>query len=153
MIVPHEEAAMALVTRHPGPFAELADLQTRFDRMFEGMFERGNGGHALAVDVIDEDDALVIRADVPGLKPEEVKIEVHDDVLTVHGEHEESSEEKNKRYVRRERRYGAFTRSMALPHGVDADDIKASSKDGVVEVRVPKPQRTEARSIEVSPEG
>ena len=143
---------MALLTRHAGPFTELADLQTRFDRMFEDMFERGNRGHALAVDVIDEDDALVIRADVPGMKPEDVKIEVHDDVLTVHGEHEESSDEKNKRYVRRERRYGAFTRSMALPPGVDAGDVKASSKDGVVEIRVPKRQRTEAKSIEVSSE-
>jgi HSP20 family protein len=143
---------MALPTRRAGPFAELADLQTRFDRMFEDMFQGGNGGHALAVDVIDEDDALVIRADVPGLKPDEVKIDVHDDVLTVHGEHEERSEEKNKRYVRRERRYGAFTRSMALPPGVDADDIKASSKDGVVEIRIPKAQRTEPKSIEVSPE-
>jgi HSP20 family protein len=144
---------MSLLTRRAGPYAELADLPSRFDRMFEDMFERGNGGHAIAVDVIDEDDAVVIRADVPGMTPEEVKIEVHDDVLTVRGEHEESTEEKDKRYVRRERRYGAFTRSIALPPGVDADDIKASSKDGVVEIRVPKPRRTEAKTIEVSSGG
>jgi HSP20 family protein len=147
-----EEAPMALLTRRPGPFMQLADLQTHFDRMYEDMIERGTGGHALAVDVIDEDDAVVIRADVPGMKPEEVKVEVHDDVLTVHGEHEESSEDKGKRYVRRERRFGAFTRSMALPQGTDADDIKASSKDGVIEIRIPKPQSTEPRSIEVSSE-
>jgi HSP20 family protein len=108
--------------------------------------------HVPAIDVIDEDDALVIRADIPGMKPEEVKIDLHDDVLTVHGEHEESSEDKNKRYVRRERRFGAFTRSIALPPGVDASEIKAKSRDGVVEVRIPKPQRTEPKSIEVEPE-
>jgi HSP20 family protein len=141
---------MALLTRRTGPFADLTDLQTQIDRMFADMFERTNGGSTLAVDVIDEDDALVIRADVPGMKPEEVKIDVHDDVLTVHGEHEETSEEKNKRYLRRERRHGSFTRSMALPPGVDPDQITAESKNGVVEIRVPKPQRSEPKTIEVA---
>jgi HSP20 family protein len=142
---------MALLTRRTSPFAELADLQSRFDRMFEGIGE-GEGGRSIAVDVIDEDDAIVVRADVPGLKPEEVKIEVHDDVLTVRGEHEDTSEEKTKRYVRRERRFGSFTRSLALPPGVDADQISAASKDGVVEVRIPKPEQSEPRSIEVTSE-
>jgi HSP20 family protein len=143
---------MATITRRSGPFAELADLQSRFDRMVEEMFPRGEGGHGLAIDVIDEDDALVLRADVPGMKPEEVKVDVHDDVLTVRGEHEERTEEKDKRYVRRERRYGSFTRSIALPAGADPDAITATCKDGVVEVRVPKPEHTEPRSISVSGE-
>ena len=143
---------MAMLTRRTGPFAELADLQSRFDQMFEGMLDRGNAGHALAVDVVDEDDAIVVRADIPGIKPDEVKIDVHDDVLTVRGQHEESSEETNKRYVRRERRYGSFSRSIALPPGVDTDDIKATSKHGVVEVRIPKPTTSEPKAIAVSPE-
>jgi HSP20 family protein len=144
---------MSVLARRPAPSTELAELQSRWDRMFEDFFDRGNGLHVPAIDVIDEDDALVIRADIPGMKPEEVKIDLHDDVLTVHGEHEESSEDKNKRYVRRERRYGSFTRSIALPPGVDAATIKAKSRDGVVEVRIPKPERTEPKSIEVEPEG
>ena len=144
---------MAAPTKRSAPFTELAELQSRFDRMLGDLFERGGAGHMPAIDVIAEDDALVIRADVPGMKPEEVKVDVHDDVLTVHGEHEESSEEKTKRYVRRERHYGSFTRSVALPPGADPDAIAASSKHGVVEIRVPKPQRTEPRTIEVSPEG
>lgn len=140
---------MALLTRRAGPLAELADLQSRFDRMFDDMLDRGSGDRTLAIDVLDEDDAIVVRADVPGIKPEEVEVHVQDDVLTVRGAHEEQSEEKAKRYVRRERRYGAFTRSIALPPGVDAEAIKASCQDGVVEVRVPKPQQTEPRRIEV----
>jgi HSP20 family protein len=142
---------MALLTRRSGPFAELADLQSRLDRMFEDMAERPESLRMPAIDVIDEDDAIVVRADVPGMTPEEVKIDVHDDVMTIHGEHEESTEEKDKRYVRRERRYGAFTRSIGLPAGIDADEIKATSKDGVVEVRVPKPVASEPKKIEVSP--
>ena len=92
---------------------------------------------------------LVVRADVPGIKPEEVKVEVEDDILTVSGQHEERREEKDKRFLRRERRYGWFTRSMALPAGVDPKKIKAKTRDGVVEVTIPcpnPPRRRRSRS-------
>ncbi len=142
---------MTILTRRTGPYAELTDLQTRFDRMFEELFDRGRGGSGVAVDVIDRDDHLVVRADLPGLTPDEVKIDVHDDVLTVRGEHSETTEEKDERYIRRERRVGAFTRSIALPPGVDPDEIHAVSKNGVIEIEVPKPSTTESRSITVAP--
>jgi HSP20 family protein len=121
------------------PFAELGELRSRFDRMFEEWLDGRERAWTPAIDVVRDDGHLVVRADIPGIKPEEVKIEVADNILTVSGEHEESKEEKDKQYIRRERRYGSFSRSMALPPGVDAKKIKAKTHDGVVEVTIPLP--------------
>jgi HSP20 family protein len=115
-------------------FAELGELRSSFDRMFDELIDRREHTWMPAIDVVRDNGNLVVRADVPGIKPEEVKIEVQDDILTVSGEHEERKEEKDKHYVRRERRYGSFSRSMALPAGVDPKKIKAKTHDGIVEV-------------------
>jgi HSP20 family protein len=104
-----------------------------------------------AIDVMRENGNLVVRADMPGIKPEEVKIEVENDILTVSGEHEERTEEKDKRYMRRERRYGAFSRSMALPYGVDASRIEAKTRDGVVEVTIPLPEKAKKETVKITP--
>ncbi len=132
------------------PFAELGELRTRFDRMFDE-FAGGERAWRPAVDVERDNGNLVIRADVPGLKPEEVKVEVEDDILTVSGEHEERKEEKDKHFLRRERRYGSFSRSMALPPGVEAKKIKAKTRDGVVEVTVPLPKQAKKEKVEITP--
>ena len=121
------------------PFAELAEIRTRFERLFEDLEGRGSAWTP-AVDVVRDDGHLVLRADVPGIKPEEITIEVDDGVLTVSGKHEEATEETDERFVRRERRYGAFTRRLPLPEGVDPKKIKASTKDGVLEVTIPLPK-------------
>src|SRR5512146_2410090 len=78
------------------PFAELSELRTRFDRVFDDILDGRGRRWTPAVDVIHDEGKLVVRADVPGIKPEEVKIEVEDDILTVKGEHEERKEEKDK---------------------------------------------------------
>jgi HSP20 family protein len=131
------------------PFAELGELRSRFDRIFEDMAGGRERAWVPAVDVERENGNLVVRADIPGIKPEEVKIAVEDDILTVSGEHEETKEEKNKDYLRRERRYGSFSRSMALPPGVEAKQIKAKTHDGVVEVTIPLPKEPKKEKIEV----
>jgi HSP20 family protein len=133
------------------PFAELAELRSRFDRTLGELADSGEPAWRPAIDVVRENGSLVVRADVPGMKPEEVKVEVEDDILTVSGQHEEEKEEKNKEYLRRERRYGSFRRSMALPAGVDAKKIKARTQDGVVEVTVPLPKTPEKKRIEIKP--
>lgn len=120
------------------PFAELADLRSRFERLFEDAEHRA--GWTPAVDVVRENGNLVVRANVPGIKAEEIEIEVEDGMLTVSGEHEEAKEETEEHFVRRERRYGAFSRRLPLPEGVDPKKIKASTKDGVLEVIVPLPK-------------
>ncbi|MGA2321526.1 MAG: Hsp20/alpha crystallin family protein [Solirubrobacteraceae bacterium] len=133
------------------PFAELSELRHRFDRMFDDLSAGGEREWTPAIDVVREDDSLVLRADIPGIKPEEVKIEVEDDVLTVSGAHEERKEEKDKHFLRRERRYGSFSRSMALPAGVDAKKIKAKTRDGVVEVTVPLPKEAKKEAVTITP--
>lgn len=117
--------------------------------MFREIGNGGERGWAPSVDLVRRDDSLVLRADIPGIKPEEVKIEVDDDVLTISGEHREESEEKKEHYVRRERRIGSFSRSLALPAGVAADDIEAMTADGVLEVTIPAPKAQPAKTVEV----
>jgi HSP20 family protein len=103
------------------------------------------------IDVVRDNGNLVVRADMPGIKPEEVKIEIENDILTICGEHQEEKEEKDDNYVRRERRYGSFRRSMALPTGVDAKKIKATTHDGVVEMTIPLPKETEKTAVTITP--
>ena len=82
------------------PFAELGELRSRFDRTFGDWLDGRERAWTPTIDVVREDGQLVVRADLPGIKPEEVKIEVEDDILTVSGEHQESTEEKDKHCVR-----------------------------------------------------
>jgi HSP20 family protein len=133
------------------PFAELGELRSRFDRMFDELAGGRERAWTPAIDVVREDGKLVMRADIPGIKPEEVKIEVEDDILTVSGEHEERKEEKDKHYLRRERRYGSFSRSMALPAGVDASKIEAKTHDGIVEVTIPLPEEAKKKTVAITP--
>ncbi len=132
------------------PFGELSELRSRFDRVFDQLDGRERVWTP-AIDVVRDKGHLVIHADLPGIKPEEVKIEVEDDILTVSGEHEERTDEKDKHFVRRERRYGSFSRSVALPPGVDAKKIKAKTHDGVVEVTVPLPKEAKKETVKITP--
>jgi HSP20 family protein len=130
----------------------MEELRGRMDRMFEELMGeareiRAEADWAPAVDVHREDDKLVVRADVPGIKPEEIKVEVEDDMLTVSGQHEETEEEKGRDFTRRERRYGSFRRSVSLPRGVDADQIEAVTHEGVLEVKVTLPEEEGARKV------
>lgn len=133
------------------PFAELEDLRDHIERMFSEMENGETRKRRIALDVIERDDRYVLRADVPGIKPDDVKIELEDGVLSVSAEHEESEEEKKDNYLRRERRYGSFSRSVTLPKGVTADQVEATCKDGVVEVSFPKPVKEERKAVTITP--
>jgi len=139
--------ATAMTRWHP--LEDLADLRSRFDKMFEDFA----GDFRPAIDVVRKNGSLVVRADVPGIKAEEIEIEVKDDILTISGEHQETKEEKDEdeRVVRSERHFGSFSRSISLPPDVTADDISASCKDGVLEVTVPLPADDEAREAKTVP--
>lgn len=134
------------------PFADLADLRSRFDRIL-GEMSQGESHWAPSVDLIREKDRLVLRADVPGIEPDDVKIEVEDDVLTVSGEHTEEKEEKEKHYVRRERRFGSFSRSLNLPAGVDPEQIEAECENGVCEIAIPLPKQAEKKAVKIKSKG
>lgn len=135
------------------PFPDLTEMRGRFDQMLRDMGLGEGLGHPWSplVDVVRREEEVVLRVDIPGIKPDEVKISVQDGVLTVSGEHEEKSEEEEESYVRRERRYGSFSRSMTLPRGVKAEDIAASTEDGVLEVTIPLPQGEQNEAVEIKP--
>lgn len=95
------------------PWHPIADLSELLDQAIS-RFGNGDGWNP-RIDVVKKNGELVLRADLPGVKPDEIKVEVEARVLTVSGEHEEKAEEKKENYLRRERRYGSFSRSMALP--------------------------------------
>lgn len=127
------------------PFADFGELRQRVDQMFREMSVGGEQSWTPSVDVLRKDGTVVLRADLPGIKPDEVKVTVEDDVLTVSGEHTEESEN----YMRRERRYGSFSRSMSLPAGVKAEDIESTVEDGVLEVRIPLPEAEQRKPVEI----
>jgi HSP20 family protein len=133
------------------PFAELSELRGHFDRLLSDIGDGGRGWIP-AIDVSRDEDTLRIRADVPGIKPDEIHVDVSGDVLTISGEHEERHEEKGEQFVRRERRYGAFSRAIALPTGTDPQKIQARSHDGVLEIAVPLPTASAPTSVTITPE-
>jgi HSP20 family protein len=101
------------------------------------------------MDLMEVDDQLVLRADLPGLSEDDVRIEVRDNVLTVSGERKSEHEDKRNGYYRVERAFGRFGRSLTLPEGVDADKIEASFDKGVLEVRIPKPEARKPHRIAI----
>ena len=104
------------------------------------------------VDVVEDKDAVQIAAELPGINPEDVKISVENNLLTIRGEKRQSSEEKTQHAHRYERYYGVFERTFAVPSTVDAEHIKATYDLGVLTVRLPKLERAKPRQIEVKVE-
>ena len=133
------------------PFAELTDLRTRFDRLLEEFGDGRLREWAPAVDVMRDDGHLVVHADVPGIKPEEISVQVEKGVLTLSGRHEKTEETADEKFVRRERRYGSFVRRLSLPEGVEAKKIKATTHDGVLEVRIPLPRDEAPEPVTITP--
>lgn len=103
------------------------------------------------IDVFEKDNRLFTKVDLPGLKKEDVKVEVSDGQLVISGERKSEAEEKKEQYYRCEREYGSFYRAVPLPDGVKADDVKATFADGVLEVSVPLPKKAEGapKTIEI----
>jgi HSP20 family protein len=133
------------------PFAELADLRSRFDRMLGELADGGEREWIPSIDVVRENGHLVVRADVPGIKPDEITVQVDDDMLVLSGKHEEAKDEQKGDFMRRERRYGAFSRSMSLPKGIDPKQVKATTKDGVLEVRIALPEEAAHEPVTIKP--
>jgi len=138
------------------PLRELSTLQNEMNRLFGTVFDTpapSNGGTLRrwmpAMDLVETGEHFVLRADLPGLGEEDVKIEVEDRVLTVSGEREAEHTESGDGYHRVERAFGAFSRSLTLPEGVDAESVTANFDRGVLEVRIPKPEQRKPRRISI----
>jgi HSP20 family protein len=145
---------MALVRWEP--VRELTSLQNDMNRLFNTFFDTpttGNGDTARrwipAMDVVETDDHFVLKTDLPGLAEEDVNVEVEDNVLTVSGERKAEHEDKRDGYVRVERSYGSFRRSLTLPEGIDPEAVSASFDKGVLEVRIPKPEQRKPRRVAI----
>jgi HSP20 family protein len=132
------------------PVRELDTLQGEVNRLFDTFFggarpgAGGNGSYLRrwvpAMDLVETDEHLVLKADLPGLTRDDVAIEVKDRVLTVSGERKAEHESKGEGFYRMERAFGTFSRSLTLPDGIATDAITADFKDGVLEIRIPKPE-------------
>jgi HSP20 family protein len=136
------------------PTREVDSLQSEVNRLF-AFFEGRPANGALRrwvppMDLVETDDHLVLRADLPGLDSDDVNIEVKDGVLTVSGERKTEHEERADGFYRVERAFGGFSRSMSLPQDVDAERIDASFDKGVLEVRIPKPEERKPHRVEIS---
>ena len=140
----HKETRIA--TRDP-----FAILDAFWPSMRWPAFEADTRAWSPTIDVFEKDNRFVTRVDLPGLKKEDVKVEVTESHLTISGERKREVEEKKKDFYRSEREYGSFYRAVPLPEGVKVEDVKATFADGVLEVSVPLPVRAEAkaRTVEI----
>jgi HSP20 family protein len=143
------------------PVRELNTIQSEMNRLFNTFFDSpapagGQGsGQTLrrwipAMDLVETEDAFVLRADLPGLSEKDVNIELEDNVLTISGERKAEHEERKEGYYRVERASGTFSRSLTLPEGVDPEGVSANFERGVLEVRIPKPEQRKPRKVAIS---
>lgn len=128
------------------PFAEISRLQSDFDRLWG---ETRAGAFTPAVDILEEDEGIVLRAEVPGMRADELHVHVENGVLTLSGERTLEDRERKDRYHRVERAYGAFSRSFVLPKTVDGENIDASLEAGVLTLHLPKKSADEKRRIAI----
>jgi HSP20 family protein len=148
---------MAIIRWEPG--RGLQSFQQDVDRLFGAVFDSHTGATRVArrwipaVDLVEENDEFVLRADLPGLTEQDVKVELDHNVLTVSGERKAEHEDRKDGHYRLERASGRFARSLRLPEGVDADGITASFDNGVLEVRVPKPASSKPHRVPITAGG
>lgn len=139
------------------PMRELTDWESRIQRAL-GLSPRGNGAGkesmtvanwAPLVDITEDDKEYLVKAELPELKKEEVKVKVENGELTISGERKLEKEEKGRKFHRIERSYGSFLRSFMLPENVSADKVSAEFKDGLLTVRLPKDEAAKPKAVEV----
>jgi HSP20 family protein len=137
------------------PVREVNTIQSEMNRLFNTYFDGphasfGNGRRWIpAMDLVESGDEYVLRADLPGLTEEDVNIEFEDNVLTISGERRAEREERKGGYYRVERSSGKFSRALTLPEGVDPEAVVASFENGVLDVRIPKPEQRKPHKVAI----
>ena len=143
-----------MLTRYTNPLNDFRTLQARVFEPFFGRFnflddQLPSGTWAPAVDVAEEKDKLLVKMEVPGIEEKDLKIHFEDGILTVTGERQfERTDERN--YHRIERAYGTFTRTFSLPRSVDANQITASYRNGILEIEIPKKEEAKPKQIAIN---
>ncbi len=135
----------------------LQELKKEMDRIWQEFFgkslltERWEGVEWVpAIDISETDDEVIVKMDVPGVKPEDMEITLSDDVLIIKGEKKKETEEKKENFYRMERYYGSFMRSIELPCGVEENKISATYKDGVLKIVLPKKPEERKKVIKIN---
>jgi len=139
------------------PFKEMDELQSRMSRLLGGSNLTGNGDKELmtvaegtpSVDIVESDKEWLIKAELPDVKKEDVKVSVENGVLLLAGERKLEKEEKGRKYHRVECAYGNFVRSFTLPEGTDGARVSADYKDGVLKVHLPKGEKSKPKQVEI----
>lgn len=137
------------------PWSELMTLRDAMDRLFEESFVRpgrllGAGGESsVPVDMYQQDGTLIIKAPMPGIKPEDIDISIVGDTLTIKGESKQEKEIREENVIRRERRFGSFSRSLSLPTPVDTGKADASFENGVLTLTLPVAEEAKPKAIKV----
>jgi HSP20 family protein len=139
------------------PFRDLVSTQERFNQIFNETFARAFGDHeptsrswVPAVDIYETDQNLVMKAELPGINPDDVEIRVEDNTLYLKGERKLENEVKEENLHRVERSYGTFTRSFALPSSIDSDKVTAEYKDGILTLTMPKREEAKPRTVKIN---
>jgi HSP20 family protein len=140
------------------PFREVMSLRQAMDRLFEDSFVglprlTLNGSGEFPIDIYQDKDNLVVKAALPGVKPEELDITIAEDILTIKGEHKAEQETKEDDYLYRERYYGAFSRSVAIPTKVKSEKAEATFEEGVLTLTLPKADAIKPKRLKVKPKG
>lgn len=137
------------------PTSEFISLREAVDKLFEDSFIRPFNGfgttHAFPVDLTETKDAYLLKASLPGMKPEHITIEATADGLTIKGEQKESTELKEEQYLRKELHYGKVQRSFTLPLAIDPNKVEASFENGIVTVTLPKTEVVKPKTITLKP--
>ena len=147
---------MAIV-RWLDPFRDLSAIQERMNQIFEDALARsrgreeglGTGMWTPAVDIYENNDFVVVKAELPGVEKNQISVDVKDGILSLRGERKFEKELKEESYHRIERSYGSFQRSFSLPVSVDQDKVTARFEDGVLEVKLPKKEKAKPKQIQV----
>jgi HSP20 family protein len=146
---------MALIRWEPA--RELNSLQSEMNRLLTTYFDASPSDNAgpvrrwvPAMDLVETQDAFILRADLPGLDEGDISIQLENDVLTVSGERKADHEQEGEGYYRVERMVGSFARSLTLPDGVDPEAVAANFDKGVLEVRIQKPEQVKPRKVEIA---
>lgn len=153
---------MALIPWRPremwwDPFRDLEAIQNEMNKLFDSSLlrwgDRGvgllEGAWSPAIDIYDSKDNIMVKADIPGMKKDEIHVSVHGDTLIIKGEKKQEKETKEKDFVRTERFYGSFNRAIRLPAEVDVSGVSASYKNGVLELVLPKKEESKPKQLKI----
>jgi len=136
------------------PFHDILSIKENFDRLLQDYFggfgeKRSEEVWYPLIDIKETADEIVVAAEIPGMKKSDIKLTMSDDQLTIQGERKMEKEERNETYYRIERTYGKFKRVIKLPVPVDTQDISATYKDGILQIKLPKSEKSKAKKIAI----